>query len=360
MRRLYLHVGLHKTGTSYLQRLFVENRALLAAAGLGLGPFQDPVSGSHHPILAAIEREGPEAVFARAAEAPGERLLISAEELSEGLNARPGYLAAIHAAAARHFEPHLVDLPAPPGLPEGERLRRGGQGLARRPDPGRRPLRLRPRRADRPARGGLRACPRACHALPRPRPERPRRRPAGRDRHGGRPRPADAGAAAERLDAPAQDAVPRADAEAARGPRRRGGAGGAALRRPGARRLGGGRRRRRALPDVAAPAPRAGRRPPRRQPRAGRGPRPRRPRALPGAARPGRALGAAGADHRRRGRRGLARRPRLLPPQPPQPARRRPAGGAGLAPARADGPPRRAGVPRREPHRHPGRAAGVG
>jgi hypothetical protein len=108
MRRLYLHVGLHKTGTSYLQRLFVENRALIAAAGLGLGPFQDPVSGSHHPILAAIEREGPEAVFARASETPGERLLISAEELSEGLNARPGYLAAIHAAAARHFEPHLV------------------------------------------------------------------------------------------------------------------------------------------------------------------------------------------------------------------------------------------------------------
>jgi hypothetical protein len=106
MRRLYLHVGLHKTGTSYLQRLMLENRALFAAAGLGLGPFQDP-SGSHHPIVEAIDREGPEAVFARVAEAPGARLVISAEELSSRLLDR-GYAAALAAAAARHFEPHLL------------------------------------------------------------------------------------------------------------------------------------------------------------------------------------------------------------------------------------------------------------
>ena len=108
MRRLTLHVGLHKTGTSFQQRLLVENRGLFAEAGLGFGPFQNPVTGSHHPILAAIEREGPEAVFARAAGIPGARLLISAEGLSGAMHERPGYLAAIHAAAARHFEPHLV------------------------------------------------------------------------------------------------------------------------------------------------------------------------------------------------------------------------------------------------------------
>jgi hypothetical protein len=106
MRRLYLHVGLHKTGTSFLQRLMLENRSLLAAAGLGLGPFQDR-TGSHHPIVEAIDRQGPEAVFAHAAEAPGPRLLISAEELSSRL-LDPGYAAALAAAAARHFEPHLV------------------------------------------------------------------------------------------------------------------------------------------------------------------------------------------------------------------------------------------------------------
>lgn len=106
MRRLYLHVGLHKTGTSFLQRLLLENRDLLAAAGLGLGPFQDP-SGSHHPIVAAIDRDGPEAVLARVAAAQGPRLLISAEELSSRL-LEPPYAAALAAAAARHFEPHLI------------------------------------------------------------------------------------------------------------------------------------------------------------------------------------------------------------------------------------------------------------
>ena len=106
MRRLYLHVGLHKTGTSSLQRLTLENRALFAAAGLGLGPFQDP-SGSHHPIVEAIDREGPEAVLARVAEAQGPRLLVSAEELSSRL-LEPRYAAALAAAAARHFETHLV------------------------------------------------------------------------------------------------------------------------------------------------------------------------------------------------------------------------------------------------------------
>ena len=82
MRALYLHIGLHKTGTSSLQRFLLENRSLLLEAGLGLGPYQDPVSGTHHPILAALESEGPEAVFDQIAEAPGERLLISAENMS--------------------------------------------------------------------------------------------------------------------------------------------------------------------------------------------------------------------------------------------------------------------------------------
>ena len=108
MRRLYLHVGLHKTGTSSLQRLLLENRAALAAAGVGLAPFQDPRNGSHHPILAALERDGAEAVFARVAAAPGERLLLSAEELSQEMNNRPDHLAALAAAAGRRFETHVV------------------------------------------------------------------------------------------------------------------------------------------------------------------------------------------------------------------------------------------------------------
>ena len=308
MRRLYLHVGLHKTGTSYLQRLLFENRGLLAEAGLGLGPFQDPASGSHHPILAAIEREGPEAVFARAAETPGERLLISAEELSQEMH-EP---ARLPRGAPRRRRPALRaaprDLPAPPGLPEGERLRRGGQGLVRRHihdddhydyDHAARIAQL--EAAFGPARvhvalyrdpgpndivGDLLAA--TGTAIDRARLRRSRRRtsrcPGARRCSSGRCR-----SRREAADDAAARVAPHFVARVL--------AGSAAVADDGGRFLMSPRR-----------APRAGRRPPRRQPGAGRGPRARRPRVLPGAARPGRALDAAGADHRRRGRRGLARR----------------------------------------------------
>ena len=254
MRRLYLHVGLHKTGTSYLQRLLVENRALLAEAGLGLGPYQDPVSGSHHPILAAIEREGPEAVFARASETPGERLLISAEELSEEMNARPGYLAAIHAAAARHFEPHLVIF-----LRRQDFLKESVYAEAVKDwfagsihddhhydyDHAARIARL--EAVFGPARVHVTLY----------------RDPGPNDIVGDL-----LAATGTAIDRARLTPVPRQNVsmhrrktlflgqmpKPPRGPRRPGGAGGAALRRPGARRLGGGRRRRRALPDVAAPS----------------------------------------------------------------------------------------------------------
>ena len=188
------------------------------------------------------------------------------------MHERPGYLAALARRRGPALRAAPRRLPAPPGLPEGERLRRGGQGLARRRHPRRRPLRLRPRRPDGAARGGVRACPRACRALPRPRAERHRRRPAGGDRHRDRPRPPEAGRAAERLDAPAQDAVPRADAEAAARPPTTSDArvaphfiarvlaGSAAVADDGGRFLMSPRR-----------APRPRRRPPRRQPGARRG-----------------------------------------------------------------------------------------
>jgi hypothetical protein len=82
VRELFLHIGLHKTGTSYLQKMALENRGPLLAAGLGLAPFHDPGNGTHHPILAALERDGPEAVLRQVAAAPGERILVSAEDLA--------------------------------------------------------------------------------------------------------------------------------------------------------------------------------------------------------------------------------------------------------------------------------------
>lgn len=107
MRPLYLHIGLHKTGTSYLQRLLYRNRDRLAAAGLGLAPFLDPLDGSHHPVIAALDAEGPGPVFDRVAEAPGARVLLSSEELSSRLLDQD-FARALQAAAARHFEPHVV------------------------------------------------------------------------------------------------------------------------------------------------------------------------------------------------------------------------------------------------------------
>jgi hypothetical protein len=107
MRDLYLHIGLHKTGTSYLQKLFLENRDLLLEAGLGLAPYQDPHTGTHHPIAAAIARDGAERVFAEVARSPGDRVLVSAEELCIQFE-DPARAEAIRAAAARHFTPKIV------------------------------------------------------------------------------------------------------------------------------------------------------------------------------------------------------------------------------------------------------------
>ncbi len=76
-------------------------------AGLGLGPCQHPRTGSHHPILEAFRSEGPARVFARAAECPGERLLISVEQLSEELLDR-ATAEAWRDAARAHFDPRIV------------------------------------------------------------------------------------------------------------------------------------------------------------------------------------------------------------------------------------------------------------
>lgn len=107
MRDLYLHIGLHKTGTSYLQKLFLENRGLLLEAGLGLGPYQDPLTGSHHPILEAFRTEGPARVFDRVAETPGERVLLSVEELSADMLDR-AQAEAWRDAARAHFDVKIV------------------------------------------------------------------------------------------------------------------------------------------------------------------------------------------------------------------------------------------------------------
>ena len=112
MRDLYIHIGLHKTGSTYLQHVLLENRALVEAAGLGLAPWLHPIEGNHYPLLRALRDAAWDpaacaAVFDGVAEAPGEALLITVEDLCWAMS-RPAQAAAFHAAAARHFNPRAV------------------------------------------------------------------------------------------------------------------------------------------------------------------------------------------------------------------------------------------------------------
>lgn len=55
--RLILHVGTHKTGTSYLQKLFLQHRHVLAEACVGLAtPVDDPL-GSHHLLVSYLDQD---------------------------------------------------------------------------------------------------------------------------------------------------------------------------------------------------------------------------------------------------------------------------------------------------------------
>lgn len=113
MRELCFHIGLHKTGTTYLQHVLLANRARFAAAGLELAPFLHPLEGNHYPLIRALRAGGFAApAFDRAldaiAAAPGERLLVTAEELCATIMPFPERAKALQAAAARHFRPRVV------------------------------------------------------------------------------------------------------------------------------------------------------------------------------------------------------------------------------------------------------------
>lgn len=57
-RQLILHVACHKTGTSALQKQFLLNRDVLAAASVGLAEPTHPELGDHHFLVSFLE-EGP-------------------------------------------------------------------------------------------------------------------------------------------------------------------------------------------------------------------------------------------------------------------------------------------------------------
>ena len=114
MRELLLHSGLHKTGTTYLQHMLLANRAHLAAAGLTPAPFLNPIEGNHLPLIRALHAGGyAPAAFAQAfdaiAAAPGDRLIITAEELSTLVLQHPDRSEALRdAALARGLRPRIL------------------------------------------------------------------------------------------------------------------------------------------------------------------------------------------------------------------------------------------------------------
>jgi len=90
-RRLYLHVGLQKTGTSYLQAVMLRNAETLAAAGLDLVPATK--RDSFELMLLVRDRYNPDRDPASTAgaldrlhetlrDAPGDRALLSQESLA--------------------------------------------------------------------------------------------------------------------------------------------------------------------------------------------------------------------------------------------------------------------------------------
>lgn len=82
MRQLYLHIGLHKTGTSYLQKFLLNNRKSLSSAGLELAPVQSGSNGAHHHLGATLTSKGPRAFLRGLDWAKADNVLASSETLA--------------------------------------------------------------------------------------------------------------------------------------------------------------------------------------------------------------------------------------------------------------------------------------
>lgn len=112
-RRLYLHVGLQKTGTSYLQAVMLANAATLAASGVDLVPATKReafelmllVRGRYNPERDPVSTAGAlDRLTATLRDAPGDRALLSQESLAA---ARPGQVQQLLEACSER-EVHVV------------------------------------------------------------------------------------------------------------------------------------------------------------------------------------------------------------------------------------------------------------
>ena len=88
MKKLILHVGLHKTGTSSIQQAIVGREADLAAAGWAAPPFLGRKDSAHHIWVKRLREDAEKGIdgLVKALEAlPAEQLLFSSEALAHWL-----------------------------------------------------------------------------------------------------------------------------------------------------------------------------------------------------------------------------------------------------------------------------------
>ena len=106
-RPLHLHVGLPKTGTTYLQGCLLALRGWFAERGYDLAPMSDGM-GAHHPLAFLLRDAGAQAAAAvlraAAAQAPPGRGLVASSEVFSGVMTDPALARAFAAALAPDFD----------------------------------------------------------------------------------------------------------------------------------------------------------------------------------------------------------------------------------------------------------------
>ena len=110
MKKLILHVGLHKTGTSSIQQAIVGREADLAAAGWAAPPFLGRKDSAHHIWVKRLREDAEKGIdgLVKALEAlPAEQLLFSSEALAHWLLV-PEQAKALGKALRRRFETRVV------------------------------------------------------------------------------------------------------------------------------------------------------------------------------------------------------------------------------------------------------------
>jgi hypothetical protein len=106
MRQIFLHIGLHKTGTSYLQKLLSFNAADLLEAGVDLPPVK--TGYAHHELVKELIQFGPQHFLDRFDWGRADKILISSETLSHAFRSQELSMALGQAAKKNQIQLTLI------------------------------------------------------------------------------------------------------------------------------------------------------------------------------------------------------------------------------------------------------------